>query len=94
MKRPLVMTSGNLSDEPMAVENDEAVSRLRGIADAFLVHDRPIATRTDDSVARVVSGSGTEVGHWLGSSGFSPEQIKTETIGKLSRFRAERDLGK
>ena len=42
----------------------------------------------------VVSGSGTEVGHWLESSGFPPEQIKTETIGKLSRFRAERDLGK
>ena len=54
--RPLVMTSGNLSDEPMAVENDEAVERLRGVADAYLVHDRPIATRTDDSVARVVAG--------------------------------------
>jgi len=54
--RPLVMTSGNLSDEPMAVDNDDAVSRLRGVADAFVVHDRPIATRTDDSVARVVAG--------------------------------------
>jgi hypothetical protein len=41
-----------------------------------------------------VSGSGTEVGHWLQSSGFPAEQIKTETIGKLSRFRAERDLGR
>lgn len=57
VKRPLVMTSGNLSDEPMAVENDEAVSRLRGIADGFLVHDRPIATRTDDSVVRVVNSA-------------------------------------
>lgn len=57
VKRPLVMTSGNVSDEPMAVENDEAVARLRGIADGFLVHDRPIATRTDDSVVRVVNAA-------------------------------------
>jgi hypothetical protein len=40
------------------------------------------------------SGSGAEVGQWLGASGFASEQIKTETIGKLSRFRAERDLGR
>jgi hydrogenase maturation protein HypF len=54
---PLVMTSGNVSDEPMAVDSDEAVARLRGIADGFLVHDRPIATRSDDSVARIVAGA-------------------------------------
>jgi hydrogenase maturation protein HypF len=57
VRRPLVMTSGNLSDEPMCVENDDAVKRLSGIADGFLVHDRPIATRTDDSVTRVVAGA-------------------------------------
>ncbi len=50
----LVLTSGNVSDEPIAHLDEEAVERLRPIADALLVHDRPIHMRTDDSVVRVV----------------------------------------
>jgi hydrogenase maturation protein HypF len=50
--RPLVMTSGNVSDEPIAYEDEEAVSRLEGIAELFVMHDRPIHMRTDDSVVR------------------------------------------
>jgi hydrogenase maturation protein HypF len=51
---PLVMTSGNVSEDPIACDNDEALERLRGIADYFLWHNRDIYVRYDDSVALVV----------------------------------------
>ncbi len=50
----LVMTSGNLSEEPIAIDNTDAFGRLRDIADYFLVHDRDIYLRSDDSVIRIV----------------------------------------
>ncbi|HTT20010.1 MAG TPA: carbamoyltransferase HypF [Candidatus Sulfotelmatobacter sp.] len=53
---PVVATSGNRADEPLAVENDEALERLKGIADVFVLHNRPIARPCDDSVARISGG--------------------------------------
>jgi hydrogenase maturation protein HypF len=53
---PVVATSGNLSDEPICIDESEALERLGGIADFYLIHDRPIVRHVDDSIVRVVHG--------------------------------------
>ncbi|MFO7892246.1 MAG: carbamoyltransferase HypF [Longimicrobiales bacterium] len=55
--RPVVATSGNLTDEPICIGNGEARARLGGIADAFVLHDRPIQRAVDDSVVQIVAGA-------------------------------------
>jgi hydrogenase maturation protein HypF len=70
--RPIVLTSGNVSDEPIAYRDDDALTRLAGIADAFLTHDRAIHIRTDDSVVRPVRGTASLLRR---SRGYAPEPL-------------------
>src|SRR6266511_1458686 len=71
--RPIVMTSGNVSEEPIAYTNTEALERLGDIADLFLIHDRDIVTRCDDSVARVISYRPTVLRR---SRGYVPNSVR------------------
>jgi hydrogenase maturation protein HypF len=57
MSRPVVMTSGNLTDEPQIIDDAEALTRLSSVAEFALTHNRPIAMRVDDSLARIIDGS-------------------------------------
>ena len=70
---PLVMTSGNLSEEPICNDNAEARQRLASLADVFLLHDRPIETRCDDSVARLGPGGGMVLRR---SRGYAPDPLR------------------
>jgi hydrogenase maturation protein HypF len=72
LARPMVLTSGNVSDEPIAYRDDDALARLGPIADAFLSHDRAIHIRTDDSVARTFRGGPMPVRR---SRGYVPEPV-------------------
>src|SRR5829696_4846055 len=70
---PLVMTSGNNSDEPMAYRDGEALEQLGEIADYFLVHDRPIYMRCDDSVVRIVDREPYQIRR---SRGYAPAPLR------------------
>lgn len=70
--RPLVATSGNLTDEPICTDDHEAARRLAGIADGYLVHDRPIERHVDDSVVRSIDG---EVRMLRRARGYAPLPI-------------------
>jgi hydrogenase maturation protein HypF len=71
--RPVVLTSGNRSDEPIVYRDGDAAERLGGIADAFLTHDRAIEVRTDDSVVRPFRGRETVIRR---SRGYVPEPLR------------------
>ena len=92
---PVVLTSGNISDEPIAYRDEDAFAQLRGIADTFLTHDRAIHIRTDDSVVRVWGGAaGSELAEggaagselaWGGVAGSEPTERGREMLIRRSR---------
>jgi hydrogenase maturation protein HypF len=73
---PVVATSGNLSDEPICTDEREALQRLGGIADLFLVHNRPIVRHVDDSIVRVMMGRELVLRR---ARGFAPLPIQLRT---------------
>ncbi len=79
----LVMTSGNISDEPIAYENEEAVSRLSTIADYFLLHNRDIYIRCDDSVTRIFNKHEMIIRR---SRGYAPQPIQIAPFKQQSHF--------
>jgi hydrogenase maturation protein HypF len=73
---PIVATSGNLGGEPIVTDEAEALQRLKGIADLFLVHDRPIVRPVDDSVVRVIEERETVLRH---ARGYAPQSFAAPT---------------
>jgi hydrogenase maturation protein HypF len=80
---PVVATSGNLSDEPICTDEQEARERLHGIADAWLVHDRPIVRHVDDSIVRVVLDREMVLRR---ARGYAPLPISIPSAAKVGRL--------
>ncbi len=74
----VVATSGNLAEEPMVIDEEEALQRLAGIADVFLIHDRPIARAVDDSVARIMAD---EITLLRRARGYAPASVELTVPG-------------
>ncbi|MBI3610781.1 MAG: carbamoyltransferase HypF [Nitrospirae bacterium] len=81
---PVVATSGNDSDEPICTDEQEAVERLGGIADLFLIHDRPIIRHVDDSVVRIMMGRELVLRRARGYAPL-PVHLRGPDFGELSR---------
>ncbi len=77
LARPVVATSGNLGDDPLVADEAEALTRLRRLADCFLVHDRPIRRPVDDSVVRVMAGQPVVLRR---ARGYAPMPISYEPM--------------
>jgi hydrogenase maturation protein HypF len=78
--RPIVLTSGNIAEEPLVYRDEDAVPRLGGLADLLLVHDRVIETRCDDSVARVVAGAPMLLRR---SRGYVPRAVRLRRVVRV-----------
>ncbi len=87
---PIVATSGNLSDEPICIEEHEALERLRGIADFFLVHNRPIVRHVDDSIVRVLQRRAMILRR---ARGYAPLPITVESRNEHRESRIVLALG-
>lgn len=85
----LVMTSGNISDEPLICDNNKALQRLGGVADAFLMHNRDIYRQVDDSVFQFVDGKATPLRR---ARGYVPRPVRLAECAAEDVFAAGADL--
>jgi hydrogenase maturation protein HypF len=85
LNQPIVATSGNLRDEPICTDEEEAKQRLGGIADLFLVHNRPIVRPLDDSIARVINGKPTMLRR---ARGYAPLPLRLDKGQKTPKILA------